>query len=198
MIEGILRRLLKKKNISEEKINNIEINRQEEEIRVEEVKLKNEEQGTKINSEIEHEIEVVNTEKEKLDEIIDDEMLLEQEEKKEEQKKQELVIEDEILNSYTNYEFPLLSLLEENVLNRDKKEITENALILQKTLHSFGISAKVEDVSVGPVVTRYEIGLADGVRIKDIKKLEGDIALRVGAQSVNVVGNIPRKTNTCY
>ena len=42
-----------------------------------------------------------------------------------------------------------------------KKALTDTALKLQKTLYSFGVSAKVENVSVGPAITRYELKPAE-------------------------------------
>ena len=100
------------------------------------------------------------------------------------------IIDDE------NYEFPPVELLKEN---RDKgnktgkKALTDTATKLQKTLYSFGVSAKVEHVSVGPAITRFELKPAEGVRVSKIAKLSDDIALNLAAESIRIEAPIPGK-----
>ena len=95
-----------------------------------------------------------------------------------------------------NYEFPPVELLKEN---RDKgnktgkKALTDTATKLQKTLYSFGVSAKVEHVSVGPAITRFELKPAEGVRVSKIAKLSDDIALNLAAESIRIEAPIPGK-----
>ena len=74
-----------------------------------------------------------------------------------------------------------------------KKALTDTATKLQKTLYSFGVSAKVENVSVGPVITRYELKPAEGVRVSKIAKLADDIALNLAAESIRIEAPIPGK-----
>ena len=74
-----------------------------------------------------------------------------------------------------------------------KKALTETATKLQKTLYSFGVSAKVENVSVGPAITRYELKPAEGVRVSKIAKLSDDIALNLAAESIRIEAPIPGK-----
>ena len=74
-----------------------------------------------------------------------------------------------------------------------KKALTETATRLQKTLYSFGVSAKVENVSVGPAITRYELKPAEGVRVSKIAKLSDDIALNLAAESIRIEAPIPGK-----
>ena len=64
---------------------------------------------------------------------------------------------------------------------------------LQKTLYSFGVSAKVENVSVGPAITRYELRPAEGVRVSKIANLADDIALNLAAPSIRIEAPIPGK-----
>ena len=102
----------------------------------------------------------------------------------------EVSIEDE------NYEFPPIELLKlgDNKTNKNgKKILTETATKLQKTLYSFGVSAKVENVSVGPAITRYELKPAEGVRVSKIAKLSDDIALNLAAESIRIEAPIPGK-----
>lgn len=95
-----------------------------------------------------------------------------------------------------NYEMPPVNLLSQasgKAAKGSKKALTDTATKLQKTLHSFGVSAKVENVSVGPVITRYELKPAEGVRVSKIAKLADDIALNLAAESIRIEAPIPGK-----
>lgn len=103
---------------------------------------------------------------------------------------QTLIMEDE------NYITPPIELLQEGtsrVVKGGKKAVTETATKLQKTLYSFGVSAKVENVSVGPAITRYELKPAEGVRVSKIANLADDIALNLKAESIRIEAPIPGK-----
>ena len=58
---------------------------------------------------------------------------------------------------------------------------------------SFGVSAKVENVAVGPAITRYELKPAEGVRVNKIANLADDIALNLAAPSIRIEAPIPGK-----
>ena len=95
-----------------------------------------------------------------------------------------------------NYEFPPIQMLAEgqkSTLKGGKKAVADTAARLQKTLYSFGVSAKVENVSVGPAITRYELKPAEGVRVNRIANLADDIALSLAAQSIRIEAPIPGK-----
>lgn len=95
-----------------------------------------------------------------------------------------------------NYEMPPVELLAQGsgkTAKGSKKALTDTATKLQKTLYSFGVSAKVENVSVGPVITRYELKPAEGVRVSKIAKLSDDIALNLAAESIRIEAPIPGK-----
>ena len=119
------------------------------------------------------------------------------EEKKEDKTKQEMVFEHLPLEEENeNYEFPPLSILTQGDIKNTKggeKAITDNALRLSKTLKSFGVSAKVESVSIGPAITRYELKPAEGVRVSKIANLADDIALNLAATSIRIEAPIPGK-----
>ncbi len=70
---------------------------------------------------------------------------------------------------------------------------TAIAHLLEETLASFSISAKVINISVGPVVTRYELQPAPGVRVNRITTLSNDIALALAAPRVRIEAPIPGK-----
>ena len=95
-----------------------------------------------------------------------------------------------------NYEIPPIELLKQGKGKSNKggkKAVTDTAVKLQKTLYSFGVSAKVENVSVGPAITRYELKPAEGVRVSKIAKLSDDIALNLAAESIRIEAPIPGK-----
>ena len=124
-------------------------------------------------------------------------LFVKQEEEKVDNSKQVLNLQhNETIIDDENYEFPPVELLKEN---RDKgnktgkKALTDTATKLQKTLYSFGVSAKVEHVSVGPAITRFELKPAEGVRVSKIAKLADDIALNLAAESIRIEAPIPGK-----
>lgn len=130
------------------------------------------------------------------EDYIEANLFKEKKEEKEEKTKQELQLEHSQIEIDENYEFPPVALLEPGTKGKEtsKTLIAENASRLQKTLHSFGVAAKVEDVAVGPAITRYEIKPAEGVRVNKIANLADDIALNLAAQSIRIEAPIPRKT----
>ncbi len=69
----------------------------------------------------------------------------------------------------------------------------EKAKLLEDTLLSFNVSAKVVNVSVGPVITRFELQPAAGVRVNRITTLADDIALALAAPRVRIEAPIPGK-----
>ncbi|MCX7727630.1 MAG: DNA translocase FtsK, partial [Chitinispirillaceae bacterium] len=76
----------------------------------------------------------------------------------------------------------------------DKKSIEQNSMILEKTLLNFGIEGKVMSVSPGPVVTRYEIELAPGIKVSRVTSLHDDIAMAVGGLRIRIEAPIPGKS----
>lgn len=119
-----------------------------------------------------------------------------EQEVKEEKTKEVLVLEHTLTSEDEKYEFPPIELLSEGTSNGmigSKKAIADNATRLQKTLFSFGVSAKVENVSIGPTITRYELKPAEGVRVSKIANLADDIALNLAAESIRIEAPIPGK-----
>ena len=117
------------------------------------------------------------------------------EEEKEDKTKQVLTLEHTLTVEDQNYEFPPIEFLEEGKMTakNSKKAIADTASKLQRTLHSFGVSAKVENVSVGPTITRYELKPAEGVRVSKIANLADDIALNLAAETIRIEAPIPGK-----
>ena len=120
----------------------------------------------------------------------------EEQETKEEKVKQVLQLEHTITVEDEHYEFPPIQLLAEGDkkgVKGGKKAVADTATKLQKTLYSFGVSAKVENVSVGPAITRYELKPAEGVRVSKIANLADDIALNLAAETIRIEAPIPGK-----
>ena len=95
------------------------------------------------------------------------------------------------------YELPKVqNLLSKTVKGQNtqlKKEIAANAKILEETLQSFNVKAKIVNACHGPAVTRYELEPAPGVKVSKIVNLADDISLKLAAPSVRIEAPIPGK-----
>jgi S-DNA-T family DNA segregation ATPase FtsK/SpoIIIE len=74
-----------------------------------------------------------------------------------------------------------------------KKNLKKQAEVLEETLLSFGIEAKVGEINCGPTITSFEVHPAIGVKVQKIKALENDIALNMEAKSIRIIAPIPGK-----
>ena len=95
-----------------------------------------------------------------------------------------------------NYKFPPLSLLKEQVkpsAENSEEEHSRNADNLLRILSEFGVEVTLGEIHVGPVITRYELAPAAGVRVEKISGLDKNIALGMRAQSVRILAPIPGK-----
>jgi S-DNA-T family DNA segregation ATPase FtsK/SpoIIIE len=75
-----------------------------------------------------------------------------------------------------------------------KEELLRNQRVIEETLSHFGISARIVDVFVGPVVTRYELKPAAGVKLSRIEALSDDLALALAARTLRIEAPIPGKS----
>lgn len=97
---------------------------------------------------------------------------------------------------FSNYTLPSLALLtnakkiDQSSLKRDLKKQAE---VLEETLLSFGIEAKVGQINCGPTITSFEVHPAIGVKVQRIKALDNDIALNMEAKSIRIIAPIPGK-----
>ncbi len=109
--------------------------------------------------------------------------------KKEEIKKNKVI-------SNKKYTPPPVSLLNKSksVNLEVLKKVTNNTAIkLEETLKEFGIKGKVINIFVGPVITRFELQLAPGIKISRIVNLSDNIALALAAPRVRIIAPIPGK-----
>ena len=134
--------------------------------------------------------------KEHQPDVIENNLFKQEEEQKEDKTKEVLQLEHTITVEDENYEYPPVEILSKGTnkgLKGGAKALTDTATKLQKTLYSFGVSAKVENVSVGPAITRYELKPAEGVRVSKIANLADDIALNLAAETIRIEAPIPGK-----
>ena len=127
---------------------------------------------------------------------IENNLFKQEEEKKEEKVKEVLQLEHAVVVEDEHYEYPPVELLSKGskkAIKGGAKALTDVATKLQKTLYSFGVQAKVENVSVGPAITRYELKPAEGVRVSKIANLADDIALNLAAETIRIEAPIPGK-----
>ncbi len=107
------------------------------------------------------------------------------------------VTEEEIETDYIEYTFPPINLLMKAKApsgGQDRPEdLRTQAKKLVDTLASFGVEAKVLEVSKGPSVTRFELQPSAGVKVSKIVNLADDIALNLAAFGVRIEAPIPGK-----
>lgn len=101
-----------------------------------------------------------------------------------------------IVNEYPGYRLPPTGLLKkyESKITGNRKELLLNARKLEDMLGTFGVVAKVVQVSVGPTITRYELQPNPGIKVSRIMNLTDDIALNMAATSVRIEAPIPGKS----
>lgn len=100
------------------------------------------------------------------------------------------------IKTRSGYKFPPIELLHKSIkISENYFDIAkEKADLLEKTLKSFGVSAKVINISIGPSVTRFEIEPAPGVKVRKIENLSDDIALQLAATQIRIEAPIPGKS----
>ncbi|SFE37900.1 DNA translocase FtsK [Alteribacillus iranensis] len=96
-----------------------------------------------------------------------------------------------------DYTLPPVSLLgapEYNNQNHERGLISSNARKLEETLNSFGVKARVNEVHLGPAVTKYEVQPDTGVKVSKIVNLADDLALALAAKDIRMEAPIPGKS----
>lgn len=95
------------------------------------------------------------------------------------------------------WQFPPLSLLDEVGSGKaDRGDIKKNAETIEKTLESFGISANVVEVNLGPAVTQYALEIALGTKLSKVTALSNDLALALAAPTgqIRIEAPIPGRS----
>ncbi len=112
-------------------------------------------------------------------------------------KKEKAIVEQKVYNGdFSGFKLPAPALLT-NPKKVDqsslKKDLRSQAEVLEETLLSFGIEAKVGQINCGPTITSFEVHPAIGVKVQKVKALENDIALNMEAKSIRILAPIPGK-----
>lgn len=89
---------------------------------------------------------------------------------------------------------PDLSLLEHDRGRPGVGDIKANANIIKRTLGNFGIVVEMDEISIGPSVTRYALKPAEGVRLQKIIALQQNLELALAAHPVRIEAPIPGKS----
>jgi len=95
------------------------------------------------------------------------------------------------------WKYPDINLLSDSVSGKaDRGDIKNNAGIIEQTLESFGITARVVEVNLGPAVTQYALEVALGTKLSRITTLERDLALSLAAPTgtIRIEAPIPGRS----
>src|SRR3990167_5565816 len=116
-------------------------------------------------------------------------------------KSKETVMADELVQNVAGqarvWKYPPLSLLSDKVGSpANRGDIKKNASVIEKTLDSFGVQARVAEVNGGPAVTQYALEISAGTKIAKIANLQHDIALSLATPTgtVRIEATIPGKS----
>lgn len=93
-----------------------------------------------------------------------------------------------------NYVPPPLTLLEKDKGKPNIGDMKGNMNIIQRTLTDFGVSVEMDEVTIGPTVTRYALKPAQGVKLSRIVGLQNELALALSAKTIRIEAPIPGKS----
>ena len=89
---------------------------------------------------------------------------------------------------------PPLSLLEHDRGKPGVGDIKANANVIKRTLQNFGILVEMDEITIGPSVTRYALKPAEGVKLSRIVALQNDLSLALAAHPLRIEAPIPGKS----
>lgn len=93
-----------------------------------------------------------------------------------------------------NWNFPTLDLLEADSGKPNSGDIKTYSQIIKRTLANFGIPVEMDEISIGPTVTRYTLKPAEGVKLSKIIALQNDLSLALAAHPIRIEAPIPGKS----
>lgn len=109
--------------------------------------------------------------------------------------KNELDIGSTIISHHNpDYEFPPLSLLSKSKGKPTVGDIKAAANTIKRTLQNFRIDVEIDEISIGPTVTRFAIKPAEGVKLARISGLKNELALALAAHPIRIEAPIPGKS----
>ena len=111
------------------------------------------------------------------------------------QNDQSQIEEPVIEHTNKNYHLPPLSLLHnvDKKQGENKNHAVESAERLTAVLNEFGVHASINNISIGPSITKYELKLETGTRVNKIMSLQDDIKLALAAKDIRIEAPIPGK-----
>jgi S-DNA-T family DNA segregation ATPase FtsK/SpoIIIE len=110
-----------------------------------------------------------------------------------EDKKDEFGIMPLLLNG-KEFTPPPLSLLQQDRGKPGVGDIKANSNIIKRTLQNFGINVEMDEISIGPSITRYALKPAEGVKLSRIVALQNDLSLALAAHPIRIEAPIPGKS----
>lgn len=153
------------------------------------------EEEPKIQSSGEEEVEDNYKEEEEVED--DEEIEIVKGQQQEEQPKKEssgLIFFSRKTEHFKEYVTPPLSLLSKDSGKPGVGDIKANTNIIKRTLANFGIQVEMDEVSIGPSVTRYALKPAEGVKLSRIVALQNDLSLALAAHPLRIEAPIPGKS----
>lgn len=115
-------------------------------------------------------------------------------------KKEEVLLSDKLVSNPLSgqiWEYPPLSLLSDAPSHKaDRGDVKKIATVIEKTLQSFGIEARVVEVNLGPAITQYALEIALGTKVSKITSLANDLALATEAPTgqIRIEAPIPGRS----
>ncbi len=94
-------------------------------------------------------------------------------------------------NTYVN---PPLDLLEEDAGKAGAGDVKANSNIIKRTLQNFGVDVEMDEITIGPSVTRYAMKPAEGVKLSKILGLQNNLSLALAAHPLRIEAPIPGKS----
>lgn len=113
--------------------------------------------------------------------------------KEKEDKEEELSIKQKRFTS-RGYTPPSLDLLKRDSGKPNVGDIKANSNIIKRTLSNFGIEVEMDEITIGPTVTRYALKPAEGVKLSRIVGLQSDLGLALAAHPIRIEAPIPGKS----
>lgn len=105
---------------------------------------------------------------------------------------EEMVMKAAVMSE--TYEYPPTDLLGKSSGKPSVGDIKANANLIKRTLMNFGIDVEMDEVSIGPTVTRYALKPAEGIKLARIVALKSDLSLALAAHPIRIEAPIPGKS----
>lgn len=99
-----------------------------------------------------------------------------------------------VRRSSSTFEPPPLSLLERDSGKPGAGDIKGHTATIKRTLQTFGIIVEMDEVSIGPSITRYALKPAEGVKLSKIVALQNDLSLALAAHPLRIEAPIPGRS----